>query len=177
MIAIVSQTIVFSLLLGFIWLRIGGAKSGSTVQSVAGLLFFALVNQGLSGATFVVFAFPSERAVVLKERASRTYHLSAYFWSKAIIDLPRIVLTNFLFSVITYFMAGLRDGGEYFFAFFAVMCLAQMAAESIAYAVSAAAKDVQMASTLFSVFMYVLAGKAMGTSFAYCDDCDISLLD
>jgi hypothetical protein len=147
------QTIVFAILLGLIWLQIGSTKSGSTVQSITGLLFFVIVNQAFSGAFMVIFLFPAERAVVLKERASRTYHLGAYFWSKTFVDLPRVLFTNMVFAIITFFMVDLRMGGEHFFAYFIILVMTQLASESIAYAVSAGAKDAQMAGAIMPVFV------------------------
>ncbi len=149
----VFQTIIFALLLGFIWLNDGSDKSGITTQAIIGLLTFSVVNNGFTGANTVLFTFPKERPVVLKERASRTYRLSAYFWSKTIVDLPRIFLTNMLFLILVYFMVGLRSGAQYFFGYYAVLVLAQVGAESIGYAVSAAAPDAMVAGATLPIFM------------------------
>lgn len=58
-----------------------------------------------------------------------------------------------IFSIITYFMIGLREGADHFFAYFILCVMTQLAAESISYAVSAGAKDAQMASSIVPVFM------------------------
>jgi hypothetical protein len=40
---------------------------------MSGALFFAAVNTAFSSMFSIIFLFPSERAIVLKERASRTF--------------------------------------------------------------------------------------------------------
>lgn len=81
----------FSLVLGFIWLQEGREVPNKTaaVQAVAGALFFLLINQAFSGIFGIIYLFPSERGIVFKERASRSYHVGAYFWSKSMAELPR----------------------------------------------------------------------------------------
>ena len=64
-------------------------KSTAAVQSVSGALFFLLINQSFSGTFGIIFLFPMERGIVFKERASRSYHVGAYFWSKSMAELPR----------------------------------------------------------------------------------------
>lgn len=64
-------------------------KKTAAVQSVAGALFFLLINQSFSGTFGIIFLFPTERGIVFKERASRSYHVGAYFWSKSMAELPR----------------------------------------------------------------------------------------
>ena len=43
--ALLGQTIIFSVILALIWLKEGKDLGGSTVQSIAGALFFIVVNQ------------------------------------------------------------------------------------------------------------------------------------
>lgn len=166
-IATIMQNLVFALLLGFIWLRECGPSSGITVQSTAGLLFFAIVNQAFSGSFGVIFLFPAERAVVLKERASKSYRLSAYFWSKFVSDLPRLFLTNFIFMILVFFMTNLRQGGGYFFAYYIIVVMTQLASESLTYIVSAGSRDAQLAGAITPVFLVtsmLFSGFFIGTN-------------
>ena len=148
-----GQTVIFSVLLGLIWLNNGGNKSGPNVQSIAGLLFFIMINQAFSGMFGIIFLFPQERAIVHKERSARTYHVGAYFWSKTVAEFPRTVLINIFFCIVTYFMVGLRQTPGHFFAFLVLVIMAQMCAEGIAYVVSALAKDAQQGGAIAPAFM------------------------
>lgn len=64
--------IVFSILLSLIWSN-EADDSAASVQSVAGVFFFLLINQSFSGVFQIIFSFPEERGIVDKERASRSY--------------------------------------------------------------------------------------------------------
>eukprot|EP00045_Choanoeca_perplexa_P006495 m.55527 g.55527 ORF g.55527 m.55527 type:complete len:690 (-) comp13657_c0_seq1:26-2095(-) len=152
-IARMMQTLIFAVLLGLIWLQEGGDDSGTAVQSTAGVIFFLLINQSFGGVFAIIFVFPEEKAIVQKERASKTYQVGAYFWSKMMVNLPRTFLANFLFSVITYWMVGLRSDAGSFFGFVLVVFLVTQAAESIAYIVSALANTAQQAGALAPIFI------------------------
>jgi ABC-type multidrug transport system permease subunit len=141
------------LLLGLIWLREGSSKTGASVQAIAGILFFLLVNQAFSCTFGIIFLFPAERLIVLKERASRLYHVGAYFWSKTASELPRTIIVSLIFCIITYFMVELRSGAGYFFAFYAIVLMTTLASEGIAFCVSAIAANPQQAGALAPVFM------------------------
>lgn len=66
------QVIASTLLLSLIWSNEAN-DSATSVQSVAGVLFFLLINQALGGIFQVIFSMPEERGIVDKERASRSY--------------------------------------------------------------------------------------------------------
>ncbi len=149
-----GQTVILSVLLGLIWLQVGGSKS-SSVSSVAGVLFFVLINQSMSSVFQIIFTFPDERAIINKERASRTYRVSTYFLSKSLVELPRTLIATALFVVIFYWMVGLRPEAEYFFLFLFIVLLTTLAAESLAYMVSAIANTAQQAGALAPLFMWV----------------------
>lgn len=152
-IALLGQTIVFSLLIGCIWLNSAGSRSGKIIQSIAGFLYFVVINQAFSGMFGILFLFPTERAIVLKERGSRMYQVGSYFWSKTITELPRNLIVNMIFALITYFMVGLRSGGDHFFVYYVFVVLSMMSSEGIAYVVGAIAQDPQQAGAIAPAFI------------------------
>lgn len=127
------QSLVFAILLGLIWLRESEGNDATSVRATAGVIFFLLINQGFSGVFQIIFTFPEERAIVTKERASRTYRVSAYFLTKLIVELPRTLFANSIFIVILYFMVGLRESAGAFFLFLTIVLLSTLVAESLAY--------------------------------------------
>ena len=80
----IVQTIVMAILIGTVFLRIGTGQP-STLRREA-VLFFCAINQGVFGALTVINAFPVERTLTLRERASGTYFASAYFVAKVFSD-------------------------------------------------------------------------------------------
>jgi len=78
------QTIIMSILIGTVFLKIGNTQRSIVRREPA--LFFCAVNQGVFGALMVINSFPVERALTLRERASGTYFASAYFTAKIVAE-------------------------------------------------------------------------------------------
>lgn len=53
----ISQTILFAIILGIIWINEGNKTSSNSIQAVAGAMFFLLVNQSFGSifGTFLLF--------------------------------------------------------------------------------------------------------------------------
>eukprot|EP00178_Gracilaria_changii_P026509 TRINITY_DN815_c0_g1_i2.p1 TRINITY_DN815_c0_g1~~TRINITY_DN815_c0_g1_i2.p1 ORF type:complete len:645 (+),score=141.24 TRINITY_DN815_c0_g1_i2:205-2139(+) len=148
-----GQVIFFSILLGLIWLNNGREEELSKRQSLSGILFFIAINQAFGGVFAVIFGFPLERSVVTRERASNMYRTSSYYLSKTVTDLPKSLFFNSLFSVIVYWMVGLKPTAGAFFIFLLVVFLTTVLAESLAIAVSILAGDAQTAAGIIPVFI------------------------
>ena len=147
------QVIFFSIILGFIWLRNGQEEGLPAKRSLAGVLFFILINQSFGGVFSVIFQFPTERSVITRERASNMYRTSSYYVSKTIMDMPKTLLFNTIFSIIVYWMVGLRADAGAFFKFLLVVFLVSTFAESWALAVSIMVGDPQVSASLIPVFV------------------------
>lgn len=148
------QVVIFAVILGLIWLSNGRDEdSFEAQQSIAGVLFFIIINQAFGGVFSVIFGFPLERSVVTRERASSTYRTSSYFLSKTVTDLPKTLFFNLLFSLITYWMIGLKTEAGAFFTFVLVLFLTTSLAESLAIAVSVMTGDAQAAAGIIPVFV------------------------
>jgi len=145
------QGIFFSVLLGLLWLNNGRKTDIESKKSIPGILFFIAINISFSGAFSVIFQFPLERSVVTRERAANMYRTSSYFLSKTVTDLIRGVFFVSIFSVIVYFMVGLRMRPEAFFQFLLGIFLMSTFAESLALCVSILTGDPQASSSLVPV--------------------------
>jgi ABC-type multidrug transport system permease subunit len=96
-------------------------------------------------------AFPSEREVVLKERASGSYHLSAYFMAKTTADAPVRLILPFLYVVVSYWMAGIDDRFSVFIGTIGCTLLCVLSGEAIGLFIGAAIYDLQKAMTVMTV--------------------------
>ena len=56
--------------------------------------------------------FPSERSVLVKERASGCYRLSAYFCAKSLSDVPLYTMMPTVYALVTFHCLGLHHGYE-----------------------------------------------------------------
>ncbi len=77
-------SVIMAVLIGMVFFRIGNSQK--SVFRRESILFSCVVNQGLFGALMIINSFPIERTLTLRERASGTYHASAYFTAKILID-------------------------------------------------------------------------------------------
>jgi hypothetical protein len=75
----------------------------------------------------VINSFPSERMLVLRERAAGTYYASAYFMAKTTSDTLVQLPIPVIFSAIVYFMIGLQPSASHFFVFAGFMVLCNLA--------------------------------------------------
>lgn len=101
-------------------------------------------------------AFPAERAVILKERASGSYRLSAYFLAKTTADAPVRQILPFLYMVLSFWMAGFDSRFSVFVGTVACTLLSVVAGEAIGLFVGAAVYDMETALTVMTVFSLAL---------------------
>eukprot|EP00180_Rhodochaete_pulchella_P003226 Plantae.Rhodophyta-Rhodochaete_pulchella.ctg535.p1 GENE.Plantae.Rhodophyta-Rhodochaete_pulchella.ctg535~~Plantae.Rhodophyta-Rhodochaete_pulchella.ctg535.p1 ORF type:complete len:687 (+),score=138.17 Plantae.Rhodophyta-Rhodochaete_pulchella.ctg535:112-2172(+) len=158
-IARLVQTIIFGLLLGLIWLNEARDFDPDTppnqrqVQAIGGIIFFLLVNQGFDGVFSVIFQYPLEKAVVLRERSSATYRVHSYMLARTLADVPRNLLFDLIFSVLVYFMVGLRiDAGAFFYFVLTVLLIISIA-EGFTLCIATFTPDPQTSAAITPVFM------------------------
>lgn len=96
-------------------------------------------------------AFPSEREIILKERASGSYHLSAYFMAKTTADAPVRLILPFLYVCVSYWMAGIDDRFSVFIGTVGCTLLCVLSGEAIGLFIGAAIYDLQKAMTVLTV--------------------------
>uniref|UniRef100_A0A0E0MD40 ABC transporter domain-containing protein n=1 Tax=Oryza punctata TaxID=4537 RepID=A0A0E0MD40_ORYPU len=150
------QIIAPALVAGAMWWR----SSPAAVDDRMGLLFFVSIFWGVFASFNAVFAFPQERPVLARERASGMYALSSYFMSRMAGDLPMELALPAAFTVIVYLMAGLNPSPAAFALTLAVILSYVLVAEGLGLAVGAVMMDAKRASTLVTVVMlaYLLTG-------------------
>ncbi|KAK9699272.1 hypothetical protein RND81_08G164200 [Saponaria officinalis] len=155
----ITQVLATAVILGLLWWQ-SDNTTPKGLQDQAGLLFFIAVFWGFFPVFTAIFAFPQERAMLLKERAADMYRLSAYFLARTTSDLPLDLVLPLLFLLVVYFMAGLRlDAGTFFYTLLTVfLCI--VAAQGLGLAIGASLMDIKKATTLGSVTVmtFMLAG-------------------
>eukprot|EP01111_Echinosteliopsis_oligospora_P006031 TRINITY_DN1997_c0_g2_i1.p1 TRINITY_DN1997_c0_g2~~TRINITY_DN1997_c0_g2_i1.p1 ORF type:complete len:623 (+),score=155.49 TRINITY_DN1997_c0_g2_i1:63-1931(+) len=147
------QTAIMAVLIGTVFLQIGTSQTSTARRQP--VLFFCVVNQGVFGALIVINTFPSERKIILRERAAGTYFSSAYFMAKIASDTVLQLLMPILFSVIVYWLVGLQHTAQKFFIFMAFMILCSLSATSIALFISAVCRTTTMAVSVLPMALEV----------------------
>lgn len=159
------QSLSMALIIGLIYLRTQNFQSN--VQDRIGVLFFMLINGAMGSLFSAVSTFPAELAVFLRERGSKTYHVSAYFFGKTIAEIPHQIIFPTLFGVIAYWMVGLNPGADRFFIFLLITFIISVTAQSFGQLISAVAPKPEVALALAPVlttFMMLFGGFYMNVA-------------
>lgn len=99
-----------------------------------------------------LFTFPQERKMMLKERASGMYRLSAFYLARTMSDVPMDFTMPSILVILIYAMGGLRTG-LWFFANYAVCLLSTLVAQSFGLLVGATVMVPKSAQTVAAVAM------------------------
>ncbi|KAL8250774.1 hypothetical protein R6Q59_034467 [Mikania micrantha] len=152
----VFQVMAASLLSGFMWWH----SDFRDIQDRLGLLFFFSIFWGVFSSFNAVFAFPQDRPVFTKERASGMYSLSSYFMARIIGDAPMELILPTMFLSITYWMCGLKPELGAFILTLLILLAYVLVSQGLGFAVGAIIMDAKQASTVVTVTMlaFVLTG-------------------
>ncbi|XP_022727932.1 ABC transporter G family member 25-like [Durio zibethinus] len=152
----VFQVITAAILAGLMWWH----SDYRDIQDRVGLLFFISIFWGVLPSFNAVFAFPQERAIFMKERASGMYTLSSYFMARIIGDLPMELILPTVFLIVAYWMAGLKPDLVAFLLTLLVLLGYVVVSQGLGLALGAAIMDAKQASTIVTVTMlaFVLTG-------------------
>ncbi|KAJ8531242.1 hypothetical protein K7X08_026676 [Anisodus acutangulus] len=155
----ITQVIATAIIVGLLWWH-SDTSSPKRVSDQAGLLFFISVFWAFFPLFTVIFTFPQERAMLVKERSVNMYKLSAYFIARITTDLLLDLVLPVKFLVIVYFMVGLKLTFTAFSLTLLTILLSIIAAQGLGLAIGAGFMDVKKATTFASVILmtFMLSG-------------------
>jgi len=139
-------SIFFALVLGGVYSEID--YSQKSIQDRIGLLFFISINQFFNAFFGVLNTFPKEKPIVQRERASKSYSVSAYYLAKFFSELPFTIAPPFIFCCIIYFMANLNPDADRFFIFVLITCTLSICSTGLGMIISSFAPNVEAASAI-----------------------------
>lgn len=145
----VSQVIAAALLSGIMWWH----SDFRDIQDRLGLLYFISIFWGVFPSFNAVFAFPQDRSIFAKERASGMYSLSPYFMARIIGDLPMELILPTVFLTLVYWMTGLRPELWTFLLTLGVVIGYVLVAQGLGLALGAIIMDAKRASTIVTIIM------------------------
>lgn len=144
-----GQTIFIALLCGFLYFQMD--LSQSSVGDRQGALFLVTANQFILATIGVLFSFPSEQALFVRERNEGLYSTKMYFAAKSIADAPLQIFFPFLFAAILYYIAGFTSEFGSFLKFSLAVVAQANCGAAMGFLVSGATGDVQMSLSLAPV--------------------------
>lgn len=98
-----------------------------------------------------LFVFPSEFKMMVKERSSGMYRLSAFYFARTFSELPLDCTIPSLLIIIMYWMTGLRPTAGAFISHWLAVLLSRLIGQSLGLLVGAAILNFKSASTVCSL--------------------------
>jgi len=144
------KSVLLGLMVGVLWFQMEDTEK--IVQDRSGFMFFSITFWIFDGTFSALFGFPIERDIIFKERASGSYHLSAYFMAKTISDLPTRLILPLVFLIISYWMAAANQSFAVFLGTCMCTLLGVLCGESLGLLVAASVMDFEKSMTLLIVF-------------------------
>lgn len=144
-----SKSVALGILTGLLWFQVSHEERDLSDRH--SFIFFSITYWVFDGTFTAIFTFPSERAIIFKERASGSYHLSAYFLSKTISEMPTRLSLPCMYWAIAYWMAGINYSFLVFLGTMGCVLLAVLAGESYGLLCGALVMDFQKAMTIMIV--------------------------
>lgn len=89
----------------------GAIKIDQTgIQNLQGLLYATMAELIFGSAYGVLFTFPEEIPVFLRDVGDRVYSPGAYYLAKILVMLPRLIVETFLYTSIVFWVTELGGG-------------------------------------------------------------------
>lgn len=129
------SSIVQALISGSLFYNAPNNSAGLFVKS--GALFFALLFNALLAMSEVTDSF-SGRAVLAKHKSFALYHPAAFCIAQICADIPVLLTQVSIFSIILYFMVGLKAEPGAFFTFWIVVFATSMTMTAVFRMIGAA---------------------------------------
>ncbi len=154
-----ASTLVQALIAGSLFYNAPDNSAGLFVKS--GALFFALLFNSLLAMSEVTSSF-SGRPVLAKHKSFALYHPAAFCIAQITADLPVIFFQVSVFSIVLYFMVGLKMSVGAFFTFWVIIFATTMVMTALFRSIGAAFSTFDAAS---KVSGFMVAALIMYTGY------------
>merc|ERR1711907_63758 len=131
------------------------------VHNIFAYFFFTMVFWVMTGMFEALFAFPQERVVIQKERATASYRLSSYFMAMTVADLPVFLVMPLIYMTISYWMVVPTLGFVKYLCILLIALLSVMTGQAFGFLLGAAFDDITIAqavATVVILFLMLLGG-------------------
>ena len=147
------QSIFIGVLAGLVFMNATDGRVASQIQSLSGVLYFLSVNQFFGSATAVLSIFAQEKMVFLREHRAGYYGLTAYYFSKVLVELPYQIIFPALLLLIAYYIIGLNPAFSAYLLASSLLMFCAITGTAIGTFISAIFDDVAMALAVLPLFL------------------------
>merc|ERR1712232_1006703 len=150
----IIKTILLSVVTGVVYFNLHYTEKD--VHNVFAYFFLVMLTWIMMSMGNAVFTFPQDRVVIQKERATASYHLSAYFLAMTVADLPVTLIMPALYMLISYWMVAWSFGFVTFVLVTLIAMVGVMNGQAFGYLIGASFDDLQIGQTVMMVVMSLL---------------------
>jgi ABC-type multidrug transport system ATPase subunit/ABC-type multidrug transport system permease subunit len=143
------KSIALGLIAGLLWFQLGSSEK--YVSDKSSYYFFTMTYWVFDSMFGALMSFPAERVVILKERASASYHLSAYFLGKTVSETPTRLTLPFIYMLISFWMGAISPEFTVFLGSVACTLMSVLAGESFGLMIGTSIYDMERAMTVMTV--------------------------
>mmetsp|Transcript_5239 Transcript_5239/g.7961 ORF Transcript_5239/g.7961 Transcript_5239/m.7961 type:complete len:705 (+) Transcript_5239:2-2116(+) len=144
------KSAAIGLLCGLLWFQLDYTEK--TVNDRTSYFFFTMTYWVFDSMFNSLMSFPEERNVILKERSSASYHLSAYFLAKTTSEAPTRLVLPLIYMVISFWLGGISPKFSVFFGTTCITLMSCLAGESIGLMIGASIYDFEKGIAVMTVF-------------------------
>jgi ABC-type multidrug transport system ATPase subunit/ABC-type multidrug transport system permease subunit len=148
------KSAAIGLMAGILWFQMPYTEA--TVFDRSSYYFFTMTFWVFDAVFTSFMSFPQERTILLKERASGSYHLSAYFLAKTTSEAPARMILPAIYMIISYWLAGVNNNFGIFLSSTMCTLLSVLAGESLGLLVGTTVFDVEKGTVVVTIFSLVL---------------------
>jgi len=146
----IFQIMTVSIIASIVWFQ------SNNIRDLTGVLFFILIQQSFNTMSTVTRIFPSERALMLRERSTGTYRASAYFLAKSCSDIWPTFVFPLLYATIVYWAVGLRPEASSFFIYLCIFETVIITAQSLGLLLSSVVSEIPVVNSISFVLILLL---------------------
>lgn len=145
----IIKSAALGIIAGLLWFQLG--QSEKFVADRSSYYFFTMTYWVFDSMFTALMSFPSEREVILKERASASYYLSAYFFAKTTSETPTRLALPFIYMCISFWMGALSPSFAVFLGSTGCTLMSVLAGESFGLLIGTSVYDMERAMTIMTV--------------------------
>lgn len=116
-----SETLVLSVLVGLVFLRLENNQSG--IMNKLSVIFMVMMNECFALLFAEIQVFPGELPIIYNEVASGLYRVDVYYLAKTITGIPLSIVFPLIGACINYSMIGLEPSMSRFVAYVGILWL------------------------------------------------------
>jgi len=148
------KSLILGLVAGMLWFQLDYTELA--VFDRSSFYFFVMTFWVFDSMFGALLAFPSEKVVILKERAAGSYRLSAYFMAKTSSDAPVRLALPCIFMVVSFWMIGISNNVFVFLGSTGCTLLSVICGEAFGLFIGASIYDFDRAITVTTVVALLL---------------------